>query len=1522
MSKLFISYRRQDSRDVTTHLHHRLKARFGPDSVFLDVDTILPGVDFRKALDDAVKQCDILLAVISDRWLDAAYQDGPRQNTRRLDDPDDYVRIEIGAALARSIPVAPILVGTGGMPGKAELPDALRELAFRQAVTLRSGPDFEGQLERLMRGLERLLAQKRELGEGVQRVVRTAGEDPKMALGRARVLLELMVRDIYERRTGEPPGPRSLESLVQRLDTEGWLPDQFDVTALVQRLSDAGTAHWGEKITSEEARHSVAQLSDILKWYLEVEQPDALAEPPHERRKPEAASKAPAPKPPPREPKSAVAIVPKGLRSFDDHDARFFLELLPGPRDEDGLPESIRFWKHRIESGDELTFTVGVIYGPSGCGKSSLVKAGVLPSLANEVVTVYVEATAAETEPRLQSALRRRCPRLPADLDLTGTITAIRQGRGLAAGQHLLVVLDQFEQWLHGRRPGQDAELARALRQCDGERVQCILTVREDFWVALSRFMDELHLEILQGQNATLVDLFDPIHARKVLAEFGKAYGRLPHDAALTRDQESFLDLVIDGLSRDGRIIPIRLSVFAEMVKGRPWVAATLKDVGGTEGIGVAFLEETFNTAALKNHQKAAQGILKSLLPESGSNIKGHMRSRDDLAAAAGYAPASRELDNLLRALDHDVRLITPTDPEGTDPAGAERLASVGRYYQLTHDYLVPSVRDWLTRKQRETRRGRAELRLAERAALWNEKPENRHLPSVLEWANIRLLTKKRQWSTPQGRMMRRAGLVHGLRALGLAIVSALAAWGAIEGYGNLEATALVDSLAKAPTVKADISPILKQLAGSRRWAVPRLKRMLRESDPQTRAHLHASLALLEVDPSRVDFIFGRMLKADPDEIQVLRDALKSHQSRLAPKLWSVLASVEQGDARLLPAAGALALYDAQSSQWAESGGKVARALVTLNPVHLGPWLVVLRDVHGRLSAPLAAIFNEPNTSESDRGQAASILADYAADEPALLADLLMAAEPRSFAKLFPVMGGQPEHALSVFRAELAKRLSAAEAQSEAAKDDLAEHQARAAIALLRLGHGEEVWSLLQHSPDPRLRSFKINWLNPLGADPRHVVAQLGRLQSPPRPAQRGETERPDSIGGGRSPGEGSASAESAERGDGASKVARRSAAGPQAAQPEEGSGSPGPHSMDAILFDPNTSIRRALILALGTYARDAFSPAERESLVTKLLDLYKNDPDAGIHGAAEWTLRRWNQQETINTADVELSKLKDAGQRRWFINGQGQTFVVIDGPVEFRMGSPPGEPDRNPDELPHRRLIPRRSAIAAKEVSVEQYQKFLRDYRQFSLDQSYLDKYSPSADGPMIGFSWFISAGYCNWLSKQEGLPPEQWCYIPKEGGEYAAGMTIPADVLKRKGYRLPTEAEWEYACRAGTLTCRYYGLSLKLLANYAWYAGGSQDRAWPRGLKIPNDLGLFDTLGNVYEWCQDRYGRFQPGRDGAIMDAIVTSESIDIQIYRLLRGGAFSHRPGFARSAYRYGLAPSFRGIFFGLRPARTYD
>jgi serine/threonine protein kinase len=210
----------------------------------------------------------------------------------------------------------------------------------------------------------------------------------------------------------------------------------------------------------------------------------------------------------------AIKIVPKGLRSFDAHDADFFLELLPGPRDRDGLPDSIRFWKTRIEEKDaENTFSVGLIYGPSGCGKSSLVKAGLLIRLSTDVIPVYVEATAEETETRLLNGLRKRCPALPDNMSLKETLAALRRGQGITVGKKVLVVLDQFEQWLHAKKEEENTELVQALRQCDGDRVQCIVMVRDDFWMAVSRFMRELEVRLVEGHNSATDDLFPIRHA-------------------------------------------------------------------------------------------------------------------------------------------------------------------------------------------------------------------------------------------------------------------------------------------------------------------------------------------------------------------------------------------------------------------------------------------------------------------------------------------------------------------------------------------------------------------------------------------------------------------------------------------------------------------------------------------------------------------------------------------------------------------------------------------------------------------------------------------------------------------------------------------------------------------------------------------------------------------------------------------------------------------------------------------------
>ena len=583
-------------------------------------------------------------------------------------------------------------------------------------------------------------------------------------------------------------------------------------------------------------------------------------------------------------------VVPKGLRAFDSQDADFFLRLLPGPRDRKGLPEAVRFWKARAEEFDpDKTFSVGVLYGPSGCGKTSLVRAGLLPRLAPQIVPLYLEATPAGTEDRLMAALYRKFPGLPGGLRLEQALALVRNGRGAAAGEKLLLVIDQFEQWLHSHADAPNPELTRALRQCDGRRVQCLLMVRDDFWMAISGLMRDLEVRLSEGGNSAAIDLFGPRHARRVLFEFGRALGCLPADPdRVSSEQGRFLDQAVADLARGGKVSPVRLSLFTEMVKAREWSPETLKRFGGFEGLGVIFLEETFDCPTAppghRVHRQAVRAILGTLLPDRGTDIRGAARSRQDLLVASGYTREA-EFDDLLHILDTGLRLVTPADPEVAGTAAG----SPG--YQLTHDYLVPSLREWLTRAQRRTWRGRAALALEERTAEWVRSRDRRFLPTLREYLAIRLGVPRSWFKGEQTALMRAAGRLHGSRC-GLAVSAlALVAIGvalyvtSVQRAAHKErAATLVEATLNAPP--DGLPYMLADLTPFRDEAVPLLRRRLEEAGGDDRQRLHAGLALAELGEGDDDFLLESVVTAPDNESGNLIAALRRSEGPVREGLW------------------------------------------------------------------------------------------------------------------------------------------------------------------------------------------------------------------------------------------------------------------------------------------------------------------------------------------------------------------------------------------------------------------------------------------------------------------------------------------------------------------------------------------------------------------------------------------------------------------------------------------------------------
>jgi formylglycine-generating enzyme required for sulfatase activity len=1085
-----------------------------------------------------------------------------------------------------------------------------------------------------------------------------------------------------------------------------------------------------------------------------------------------------------------------------------------------------------------------LIYGPSGCGKSSLVKAGLLPRLASNVGALYVEGTPTGTETRLLRALENRYLDLPRAEGLVRTIARLRRQLTVNADTKVLIVLDQFEQWLQGRGPEPLPQLIEALRHCDGVHVQCVVLVRDDFWMAATRFMHDLEVPLVEGANSRAVDLFDEHHARKVLAACGRAFGRLPEDpAAQNREQQRFLDNAVAELASDGKVIPVRLSLFAEMMKGRPWTGTMLKEVGGSEGTGVAFLEDTFSAPTAppehRLHQQAARAVLKALLPEASLELKGHMRSRQELLEASGYSNRPREFVDLLHILDVELRLVTPADPEGMPEA-----AQSGGHYLLTHDYLVPSLREWLTRKQRETMHGRAEYQLADRTRLWSARPERRQLPGWWEWCRIRLLTSRKAWTDPERKMMRQAGRYHGLRAAVALVMVAAASWAIFEGYEYLRARSLVSALASAEP--PDVPRIVDTIGAHRQWADGMLALMLTEGRPNSHQQILARAALAPADEMQVDPLLAALWTASPQDILIIRQALLPYRKRVVPRLWEHVQDQKAPLPERLRGVCALASLDPDNANWIAIGEVVATELASQNPLALPQWLAAIdRDEDGHpplhvraaLWPSLCKTFRD-SRKPADRVMATNILATFAVDNPAQLVDLLLDADPEQYRQFIPLLRQHSRAAIPLLVKEIERPIPS----DESATDTLARRQAHAAVALVQLDWPELVWPLLRHSPDPSRRTYLI-----------HDLARLGTKSLP---------------------------------------------------------------VIERLLTETEVSARRALLLSLGEFDAIQLPDRERESLVPQLLHWYRNDPDPGVHSALDWLLRQnrrgatprnldWRERDAVDRIDREL-----AGQppqhRNWYVNKEKQTFAILPDPDEFLMGAIGPEAERIGVPPPHRVKIGS-FEIATKKVSVAEFRRFLDAHPEIK-KPNYDKNYSPDDDGPILAVTWFEAAQYCNWLSQQQGIAEDEWCYSKQPA---RPAMEMREEIIKRSGYRLPTEAEWEFACRAGSTSMRFYGSSLAMLDEYAWEINNTQgERTWPLGQLKPNDFGLFDVYGNAWDWCQDRGGFADDDMDRT-----------DRSIRRMIRGGSFISAPSYVFSGNRRWAHAKDREFNLGFRVARTY-
>jgi eukaryotic-like serine/threonine-protein kinase len=569
---------------------------------------------------------------------------------------------------------------------------------------------------------------------------------------------------------------------------------------------------------------------------------------------------------------------------------------------------------------------------------------------------------------------------------------------------------------------------------------------------------------------------------------------------------------------------------------------------------------------------------------------------------------------------------------------------------------------------------------------------------------------------------------------------------------------------------------------------------------------------------------------------------------------------------------------ESASSWWTEQDLKfVARQLVGANSEFQPLLRENLRPIGQQLLPYLETLFSDTQSTDAQRLSAANAFTDYAGSDIPKLTRLLTVATPEQYAVLYPLVSATPAPVTVKELSTIAATLPPAELGS-LDRISFGQRRANSAVTLLRLGEREPVLGVFDMTDDPEALTQFIFRCRERGVRVEELLDCLRIVRESP-----------------------------AER------------------------------------YPGNSCY--ALLLALGEYPLIEVPDSRREPLLKQLADIYRNDPRSGVHSATGWLLRRWGQADVVR--EVDQTPMPYSVNREWFtlaitvspastnesavgVSSDGKrelppkafyyTFVVFPA-GRSEIGSVSDEPDRTREgnvEVRRGVTLTRPFALLDREITMEEMIAFKPQYAL------YMNQFETTPQDAGFSIDWYDCVAFCRWLGQQAGIPESDQSYADPQALDSEAYPREPnpaADWAPRNwplesgrpSFRLPTEAEWEVACRSGTRPAYGFGGDAGLLGRFGWFSENSGKHVHPPREMRPSVRGLFDMHGNVAEWTHDWLSDF----DGStIIDPMISEGGS----YRVFRGGSWFYSAARCRSALRYSFDPTNRTYSYGFRIAQT--